>query len=172
MTELLPPLLLTGGPAVGKTVTGRALAKTTPRTAYVDVDDIRQLVRNGGAAPWDGSDGVAQQLLGVRNAAALAHNFSANGFNVTLTDVVDARTLPVYRQLLPDALVVLLDVALDEAWRRARTRRVYLTDAEFETIHRQQAQPLAVDHRIDVTCLDQGELLDRVRKLWNKRGPT
>jgi len=64
MATLLPPLLLTGGPAAGKTVTARFLAETTPRTGYLDVDDIRQLVKNGGAAPWDGTEGKAQQVLG------------------------------------------------------------------------------------------------------------
>jgi dephospho-CoA kinase len=73
------PLLLTGGPAVGKTVTARVLAESTVRCAYIDVDDVRQLVKNGGAAPWDGEEGRAQHMLGVRNAAALAANFRADG---------------------------------------------------------------------------------------------
>jgi predicted kinase len=169
MTELLAPLLLTGGPAVGKTVTARALAQTTPRSAYLDVDDIRQFVKNGGTTPWDGDEGVAQQLLGVHNAAALARNFAAAGFHVTLTDVVTPRTLAVYRELLPDVLVIRLTVSPEEAWRRARTRKIYLTDEEFETLHRAQAEPLAVDRELDVTQLDQGEQLRRVQALWTAR---
>jgi shikimate kinase len=38
------PLILTGGPAVGKTTCGRALAVERDRAAYIDVDDIRQLI--------------------------------------------------------------------------------------------------------------------------------
>lgn len=67
-------LVLTGGPAAGKSTTALALATTTPRTAFIDVDDVRQLVKNGGAAPWDGEEGASQQLLGVRNATWLARS--------------------------------------------------------------------------------------------------
>jgi predicted ATPase len=129
---LLPPLLLTGGPAVGKTVTARALADAVPRTAYLDVDDLRHLVRNGHAAPWD--DGAAQQLLGVRNAAVLARNFLASGFNVAITDVATRQTLTVYRTLLPDLVFIHLTTSLAEARRRARIRPVYLTDEEFQAL--------------------------------------
>lgn len=59
MTELLPPLLLTGGPAVGKTITAQALAETTYQFAYLDVDDIRQLIKNGAAGPCNGAEGAA-----------------------------------------------------------------------------------------------------------------
>jgi shikimate kinase len=38
------PLILTGAPAVGKTTCGRALAVERDRAAYIDVDDIRQLI--------------------------------------------------------------------------------------------------------------------------------
>jgi dephospho-CoA kinase len=38
------PLILTGGPAVGKTTFGRALAVERDRAAYIDMDDIRQLI--------------------------------------------------------------------------------------------------------------------------------
>lgn len=166
MDHRLPPLLLTGGPAVGKTVTATSLAEAIPRTAHVDVDDIRQLVKNGGAAPWEGAEGRAQQLLGVHNAAALAGNFEAAGFTVVLTDVVTAVTLAAYRRLVPGVVVVRLSVSLEEAWRRARTRKVYLTDREFESLHLDQSAPLAVDHQLDVTDLDRAEQSQRVRALW------
>ncbi|TQM64636.1 hypothetical protein [Humibacillus xanthopallidus] len=166
MAHRLAPLLLTGGPAVGKTVTATSLAAAIPRTAYVDVDDIRQLVKNGGAAPWEGAEGRAQQLLGVRNAAALTGNFASAGFNVTLTDVVTAVTLAEYRRLVPGVFVVRLSVSLEEAWRRARTRKVYLTDEEFESLHHGQSAPLPVDHQLDVTDLDRAGQSQRVRQLW------
>lgn len=51
------PLVLTGGPAVGKSVTARALAGGRVRCAVVDVDDVRQLVISGAAAPWEGEEG-------------------------------------------------------------------------------------------------------------------
>lgn len=51
------PLVLTGGPAVGKTATGRWLAGQRPRAAYLDVDDLRQLVVAGAEAPWRGQEG-------------------------------------------------------------------------------------------------------------------
>lgn len=167
---LLRPLLLTGGPAVGKSVTARSLAETTPRTAYLDVDDLRQLVRTGAAAPWAGTEGAAQHLLGIRNAAALARNFGDAGFNVTLTDVVGPDTVTVYRDLLPGVVVVRLAVSFEEAERRARTRPVHLTDEEFVMLHRQQSDPLAVDHEIDVTRLDRSAQLRHVRALWTAAG--
>jgi chloramphenicol 3-O-phosphotransferase len=163
---VLRPLLLTGGPAAGKTVTGRALADMTPRTAYVDVDDLRQLVRTDAAAPWAGAEGAAQHLLGIRNAAALAANFADAGFNVIVTDVIGPDTLRAYRDLLPGVVVVRLAVSVEEAERRARTRPVYLTDEEFRMLHRQQAGPLAVDHELDVTRLDRSTQLRAVRDLW------
>jgi adenylylsulfate kinase-like enzyme len=164
--EPLPPLLLTGGPAVGKTTTARALADAVFRTAYLDVDHLRHLVRNGHAAPWDGEDGAAQQLLGVRNAAGLARNFLASGFNVVVTDVVTSATLAVYRELLADVVVVHLLVSLAEARRRARTRPVYLTNEEFEALHQDQSGLVSVDHRLDVTQLDPAEQLRQVRTIW------
>jgi predicted kinase len=168
MTRHLPPILLTGGPAVGKTATARSLAETTRRTACLDVDDIRQLVKNGAAAPWDGAEGLAQQLLGVQNAAALTTNFTAAGFNVALTDVVNPTTLLEYRRLIPEVFVIRLRVSPEEAWRRARSRMVYLTDAEFETLHREQAEPLAVNDEVDVTHLDAVKQAELVRALWTQ----
>lgn len=159
-------LLLTGGPAAGKTVTARALAGSTVRCAYIDVDDVRQLVKSGSAAPWDGEEGRAQHVLGVRNAAALAANFRADGFNVTMSDVIDAELLTLYRELVPGIMVIRLSITREMARARAQTRRVYLTDQEFETLHRQQLAPLETDIDIEVSALTLETQIDAVRAAW------
>ncbi len=101
-----PPLILTGGPAAGKTTTGRALAHSRPKAAFIDVDDIRQLVVTGAATAWEGREGQQQMHLAARNVCALAINFHLAGFDVVIADVLDAATALTYRQHLPDALVV------------------------------------------------------------------
>ena len=166
---MLPPLLLTGGPAAGKTVTGRALAEATPRCAYIDVDDLRQLVKNGGAPPWAGEQGRAQHLLGVRNAAVLVENFTRDGFTVTMSDVIDAELLATYRRLVPALVVIRLLIDLPTARVRARTRPVYLTEDEFETLHRQQRTPLEVDHEVVVSSMTPEEQVAAVQAAWTRR---
>jgi predicted kinase len=162
------PLLLTGGPAVGKTVTARALAESTVRCAYIDVDDVRQLVKNGGAAPWDGEEGRAQHMLGVRNAAALAANFRAEGFNVTMSDVIGTELLQLYRKLVPDVMVIRLSITRAMARARAQTRPVHLTNQEFETLHRQQLAPLETDADIEVSGMTLEAQIDAVRAAWRR----
>ena len=49
---------------------------------------------------------------------------------------------------------------------RARTRRVYLTDEEFETLHRRQLAPLETDADIDVSHLALEAQVDVVRAAW------
>src|SRR3954464_893987 len=124
----LPPLILTGGPAVGKSVTAHALAEGRPRCAFIDVDDVRQLVITGAAAPWEGREGRQQQRLGVTNACSLARNFLATGIEVVIADVLTPETCDLYRRELPGWLIVHMTVDLREAMRRAASRKVWLTD--------------------------------------------
>src|SRR5260370_42111076 len=124
-----PILVLAGGPGVGKSTTASLVARRCARAAVVDVDDVRQLVVAGAAAPWDGAEGLAQQRLGVENACGLARRFHERGFEVIVTDVLTPETLQLYRQQLPRCLIVRLHVAAPEARRRAGTRRGYLTGA-------------------------------------------
>jgi predicted kinase len=160
------PLILSGGPAVGKTTCGRALALTRERAAYIDGDDIRQLVVAGAATPWSGPEGRAQHELAVRNAAALAENLLADGFAVTASDLVTAEVLPVYREQLPGCFIVHLAISLDAARARAATRPVYITDDEFELLHRVMAAPPDVDLVIDVTDMTAEEQIERLRDAW------
>lgn len=114
-TVMRRPLLLTGGPAVGKSSTALALARLRSRVAVIDVDDVRQLVVSGAAAPWQGEEGRRQQRPGVQNACALASHFVKAGIEVVIADVLTPVTARLYRQLLPGCLIFHLVVEVAEA---------------------------------------------------------
>ena len=72
------------------------------------------------------------------------------------------------RGALPDAaaavLIVHLRISLAEARRRATQRPVYLTDDEFELLHRQQPVDARLyDHVIEVDGLDLAAQVGEVR---------
>jgi predicted kinase len=136
---MLPPLLLTGGPAAGKSVTAHRLAADRPLAAVIDVDDIRHLVVAGHAAPWQGAQGRQQQHVGAENACDIAQRFLGIGIEVILADVVNEWTLPLYRERLPTLVVAQLRVELTEARRRAAFCPVSLSAQEFATLHQHQA---------------------------------
>lgn len=160
------PLVLSGGPAVGKSTCGRRLAEGCARGAFIDSDDIRQLIVAGEAALWNGSEGREQHLLGVRNVAALARNLIETGFTVTIADIVAAEALAAYRNELPDCVVVHLAVSKQEARERAATRAVYLTEDEFEYLHDELASPPDVDVVLDVAGLTLSQQMDAIRRVW------
>ena len=152
---------------MGKSTTASLVARRYARTAVIDVDDVRQLVVSGAAAPWDGPEGLAQQRLGVENACGLARRFHEHGFEVIVTDVLTPETLQQYRRYLPGCLIVRLHVALAEARRRAGTRRVYLTDDEFEDLHKHdRCNPPPADHQLDVTALTIEGQAAAVAAIW------
>jgi predicted ATPase len=160
-------LLLTGGPAAGKTTTGRRLAERRRRAAFVDVDDLRQLVVAGAAAPWTAPEGIAQARLGADNACALARRFTENAFDVVIADVVTPDTAAIYRDQLPGCLIVHLVVSLAEAHRRAATRKIWLTTDEFEFLHHRDATtPPDADHRLTVDNLTIEQQIAAVAALW------
>src|SRR5258707_4608822 len=166
------PLVLTGGPAVGKSTTASLVARRCARAAVIDVDDVRQLVVSGAAAPWDGAEGLAQQRLGVENACGLARRFHEHGFEVIIADVLTPDTLHLYRQQLPRCLIVRLHVTPVEARRRAGTRHVYLTDAEFDDLHNEdRGNPPSADHHLDVTALTIEDQTAAVAEIWARNRP-
>lgn len=170
-SRLRRPLVLTGGPAVGKTTCGRALASARAAAAFVDVDDVRQLVVAGAATPWRGAAGRAQMSLAARNASALAVNFTNAGFDCVLADVLSPETAEVYRRELSSCLVVHLRASLAEAQRRADTRRVYLTAEEFAWLHRQDSeQPPPADLVLDVDGWSVEEQIRRIELAWATTG--
>jgi predicted kinase len=165
-----PPLLLTGGPAAGKSSTALRLVESLRQAAVIDVDDIRHLVVTGHAAPWDGSEGQLQQRIGVENACDLTRRYLHWGIDVVLSDVLNSETAAHYRHLLPGILIVQLRLPLAEARRRASLRPVYLTEDEFDALHASQVNDLAPDHILDVGPLTLGEQSDAVARLWESAG--
>lgn len=161
------PLLLTGGPGSGKTTTGRALAESAERCAFVDADDVRQLVVAGAAAPWDGAEGEWQRELGARNCAILADSFGAAGLECVTADVLTPRGLAIWREAVPDVLVVRLILSADAALARLGGRHPFITDDELRWLHAaEQRDPPAADAVLDVEPLTAEQQLAAVARLW------
>jgi hypothetical protein len=165
---LVRPLILSGGPAVGKSTCGRLLAESRARAAFIDVDDIRQLVVAGAATLWSGAEGESQHVLAARNTSGLARNFLSAGFDVVAADLPSADSLVMYRDDLPECLVVHLAISFDGALRRAATRPVYLTDEEFELLHRMTETPPAVDVVLDVDGLTIEQQTRAIADVWGR----
>lgn len=68
--------------------------------------------------------------------------------------VLTPEMLQLYGRHLPGCLIVRLHVLPPEARHRAGTRHVYLTDTEFEDLHKQyRCNPPPADHHLDVTIV-------------------
>jgi adenylylsulfate kinase-like enzyme len=161
------PLILSGGPAAGKSTCAGALARELDRCAAIDADDIRQLVVAGERTLWSGPDGEDQLLLTARNVSAMARNFVDSRFDVTVADFVTASSLAVYRRDLPDCFVVHLQISLTGARERARTRPVHLTDHEFTLLHDMIETPPPVDLVVDVEGMTITDQLHQIRSAWH-----
>ena len=163
----LRPLLLTGPPAVGKSTVARALADNQPLSVLVEVDDLRQLVVSGSARAWEPGEGARQTRLAAEHACLLMTSFLAAGFAVVATDVLLWDAGSVYRSSAARPLVVHLTVSLDEALRRAATRRVHLTDAELRHLHAAERGAESCDVELDTTGLSLPELTTSVAQIWS-----
>ena len=160
------PLILGGGPAAGKSTSAKALAIERDRAAYIDADDIRQLVVAGDATLWSGTEGQQQHILAARNVAAMARNFTHDGFDVTIADYLTTASLATYRHELPNCFIVHLQLSLAEARQRAKTRRVYLTDDEFDLLHEMIAVPPKADLILEVDHLTPEQQIRAIRTAW------
>ncbi|WP_246842803.1 AAA family ATPase [Allokutzneria sp. NRRL B-24872] len=107
-----PLFVLTGISASGKTTIGRLLADSFPRSAFVEGDLVREMVRSGRVdmSPEPSEDAMGQLLLRYRQAATLAMSFQDAGFATVAEDVIIGDVLKDYLDVLrgrPVHLVVL-----------------------------------------------------------------
>jgi hypothetical protein len=97
-------------------------------------------------------------------------SYRQNGFAVVATDVLMWDTGSVYRFPRRAAAVVHLQVSLEEALRRAATRPVHLTDAEFRHLHGSERGAEVADAHVDATRLSLAQLTTTVAELWRRDG--
>ncbi|HEY8620973.1 MAG TPA: hypothetical protein VIM01_12970 [Dermatophilaceae bacterium] len=152
--------------AVGKSSVALLLADSAPPCAVVEVDEVRQLVKSGAAAPWEPGEGSRQTELAAHNTALLMTNFHDHGFNVIATDVLLGDAFCAYADAPVRPLVVHLRVTFAEGLRRAGTRRVHLTDDEFQLLHESEQGASAGDVSIDTTDLSPEGCATQILRLW------
>jgi adenylate kinase family enzyme len=81
--------LITGPAGAGKSTIVEALCKEYPRTARLDVDYLRHIIKNGRVKPFPyTAEAIKQVELATTNTCTLAKNLIDYGFNVFIDDVV------------------------------------------------------------------------------------
>lgn len=131
--------LITGPAGSGKSSVSKALANKFERSAVIEVDKLKEMIKGGYVKPWPYTDEVDLQLsLSAKNACDMANNFLEKGFNVFIDDVVGRKLLEQYSNffkdgnfkaflLLPsqEALLVRFDNRGNNAELRERTTELH-----------------------------------------------
>jgi len=89
--------LITGPAGSGKSSVSKALASKFERSAVIEVDTLRRMIKGGYARPWPHNEEVELQLsLSAKNACDMATNLLEKGFSVFIDDVVGKKLLEQY----------------------------------------------------------------------------
>jgi guanylate kinase len=85
--------IITGPCGAGKSTISKSLAKQIKKSAYIDVDILRdRMVRNGGVSPFFYKGESKKQIdLAIKNTSDLTNNFLKAGFNVFIDDVLERK---------------------------------------------------------------------------------
>ena len=152
-------LILTGPPASGKNSVAPLIARQRARCAIIDVDQVRGMLVQPHAAPWEGEEGIRQCRLGVENATTLASRFADDGCDVILLDFIWDYTVEIYRQQLAryKPIIVQLMPTLPETLRRNHMRG-WLPAHEVEMLYAHMQAFEQYDAKIDNTDMSLEEL--------------
>ncbi len=96
-------ILITGPMGAGKSSVSNALAKKFERSAVIEVDKLRGMIKGGFVRPSPYTDEVELQLsLSAKNACDMANNFLEKGFNVFIDGIVGRKLLEQYSNFFKD----------------------------------------------------------------------
>ncbi len=160
-------LILTGPAASGKNTISNILAQKRARCAVIDVDMVRWMYRQPHKAPWDGEEGAAQQKFGIVNTCLLAKQFVSKDIDVVILDVVVNDTIGQYKELLPEAKIVLLMPSKAEVRKRFSERPHSISDEEFDLIYQWQEELQGFEAKIDNTNLSAEAAAEELAKFLN-----
>lgn len=94
-------IIISGPPGAGKSSVSCTLAEKFPKSAYIPVDDVKNMIIGGNVAPW-AEKGPEQFKLVEKNFLSLARNFLDEGFVVILDYVFSDEQVKKYDQMLGD----------------------------------------------------------------------
>lgn len=95
--------LITGPAGSGKSSVSKALAKRFERSAVIEVDTLRGMIKGGYVRPWPHTEEADLQLsLSAKNACDMANNLLEKGFSVFIDDVVGRKLLEQYSNFFKD----------------------------------------------------------------------
>ncbi len=158
-------LILTGPSAAGKNTVATAFIDLVDRCAVIDVDMVRWMVVKPHVAPWNGEEGLRQHFLGVKNACAIAKNFSEEGFDVLILDVLSDDHARFYKSNLAAAgpKIIRLMPSHEEVLRRNYGRMsAVLKPEEIEFLYEMQVKLTVFDESIDNTEILAAEVARRL----------
>jgi chloramphenicol 3-O-phosphotransferase len=163
-------IILTGPPRAGKNTIGELLAKRMKAGVFIDVDKVRWMIIKGHKAPWEGEEGSKQQELGVKNTCQLSVNFLGSGYDVVIADVLNTKTVGIYRSQLSrfNLKIVLLLPSFEELERRSKYRPAFLRESEIKMIYEQQSKFSDYDLVIDNSKLSAEEVTKKMDELFDK----
>ena len=153
-------LLLSGPTASGKNTIAEEIAGRLEPCAVIDFDSIRAMFVNPHKTPWDGPEGLAQQILAVNIVCDIAQNFEASGWKVIILDVLSIATLDVYQKRLKQSSlkVVQLLPTYEVILKRFNERGPVLSYEELENIYAEQENLKGYNLRIDNSQLSPHEV--------------
>jgi hypothetical protein len=145
-------LILTGPPASGKNSVAPLIARQRERCAIIDVDQVRWMLVQPHAAPWEGEEGKRQCRFGVENACLLAARFAEDDCDVIVLDFLWDYTVGIYQQRLAQysPKIVQLMPSLTETLRRNHMRG-WLPAHEVEMLYVLMERFTDYDEKIDNT---------------------
>ncbi len=95
--------LITGPMGAGKSSVSNALANKFERSAVIEVDKLRGMIKGGFVKPSPYTEEVELQLsLSAKNACDMADNFLEKGFNVFIDGIVGRKLLKQYSNFFKD----------------------------------------------------------------------
>jgi len=84
--------IVTGPPGAGKSTIAGGLANHFHKSAYINVDYIRHMIKLGYVSPFPLTEEARKQIeLSMQNACLLGKNFLKQGFNVFIDDVLERK---------------------------------------------------------------------------------
>lgn len=94
---------ITGPAGSGKSSVSKALAKKFERSAVIEVDTLRGMIKGGYVKPWPYNEEVELQAsLIVKNACDMANNFLEKGFSVFIEGTAGRKMLEQYSSFFKD----------------------------------------------------------------------